>query len=55
MCIGQTVSVPYGEFKQLISDSQQLADIKSLYKKDRYPNDEVRIILGIEEKKDGND
>lgn len=56
MMMWQAVSVPYNEFKQLIKDSQKLADIKSLYEKNSYScGPEVCAILGIEEKKDGSD
>lgn len=55
MMIGQAVSVPYSEFKQLIKDSQKLADIKSLYEKSSYScTEDAKAILGIEEKEDGD-
>lgn len=52
---GIVVDVNLAELEMLIRDSQKLADVRAIYEKSSYSNSEVRAILGIEEKKDGND
>lgn len=51
---GIVVDVNLGELESLIRDSQKLSDIKTLYEKSQYPTEAVRVILGIEDKNDGN-
>lgn len=51
---GIVMDVSLEELENLIRDSQKLADVKLLYEKCNYPEKEVRAILGVEEKKDGD-
>lgn len=52
--IVETESISLDQFVELIRADEKLRNIKKILERCNYPVDEIKVILDIEEKKDGN-